>query len=221
MTTFRGQDGYLCIGGALFTTAGNVLNNGAKTVGATTISIDGTGLVGVVVPGDTFTVAGETGSPVHTVTGSAPLAAAAGAINNIPFTPAIATGGIADNAVVTFASNSMAKVRTWNHQASLDVIEDTGMGDPWKTNQPGVAEWSGSGEAFLDYLDPAQKRLIDKLLTATPSPTVAGVLFGVNPRKQVYGAAILSGFQISGSTGNMFTITFNFTGTGAAAPDWN
>lgn len=221
MTTFRGMDGFLAIGGALFTSAGNVLVNGAKAAGQTSISIDGTGLTGVLMPGDTFTIAGETGVPVHTITGSSPLVAAAGAIANIPFTPALATGGVADNAAITFTSNAMAKVRTWGLSASVEVMEDTGMGEAWKSNQPGVASFSGTAEAYLDYGDPVQKKIIDNLLAATPSRTAVGVLFGTNPKKQCYGMINLSQIQITGQLGSIFTISFSFTGTGAARPDWN
>ena len=48
--------------------------------------------------GATFTVAGETGTPVHTVTDRDPNS---GTTTNILFTPALA-GNVADNAVITF-----------------------------------------------------------------------------------------------------------------------
>jgi hypothetical protein len=220
MTTYRGLDGFLSIGGILTTTAGNVLLNGALIAGAQTLGLDGTGLQGVVMKGDTFTIAGETGTPVHTVT-NGPLTAAAGAVAGVQFTPGIAGGGAADNAVMTWVSNVVVEARTWNVSAQQETLEDTALGDKWKTFVGGAASWSGQGEANLDYSDARQKTLIDKLLTATPALVVDGVLFGSANNKQWFGSAVLSGIQIAGGVGDLFKITFSFAGSGALLPNWN
>lgn len=73
--------------------------------GATDGDLDGVALNSAVadqVPvGARFQVAGETGDPVHTVTARTP---GSGTTTNITFTPAIATGGVADDAAITFLS---------------------------------------------------------------------------------------------------------------------
>lgn len=82
--------------------SGTGATNGAASAAAVTMPIDTLALntvVATTVPvGARFTVAAETGSPIHTVTsviGSAPTTA-------VGFTPAIASGGVTDGAVITF-----------------------------------------------------------------------------------------------------------------------
>lgn len=78
--------------------------NGATTAGATTLVLEvltGT-LTGYALAGAQFTVANEAGSPTHTVTDT--KAASSNAIAALPFTPAIAAGGVANHAAVTFAT---------------------------------------------------------------------------------------------------------------------
>ena len=70
MANQRGQSGGLILGGLL---VGSPLVNGALSQSATTMDIDATSLTGVVIIGDTFTLAGESGSPTHTVTGGPPI----------------------------------------------------------------------------------------------------------------------------------------------------
>jgi len=223
MTTYRGLDGHLSFGGKVNVTAGNVLNVGARTVGVTQITLDGTGFKGVLVAGDTFTVAGETGTPVHTVTGGPFWVAAAGTIINMTITPGFATGGIADNAVVTIASQSVGEAKLWNLQSSVEVMDSSTYGTAWRKFVGGIAVWSGDGTAWLDKDDAVQGRVLDDLLQAIPSNTLNGVLFGVtNSLKQFYAGAILSGFSIAGAAlGSIVEVNFQFQGSGALGIDWN
>lgn len=76
----------------------------AGLAAATDLDIDGLALnntdSGTEVPvGARFTIAGEAGSIVHVVTDKTD---STGVTTNIVFTPAIATGGILDDAVITF-----------------------------------------------------------------------------------------------------------------------
>jgi len=212
----------LSFGGKLEVTAGNVLVNGALTIGLTTMNIDGAGLKGVVVVGDTFTLGGESGSPVHTVTGTQFRAAAAAAIAGITFSPGIATGGVADNAIVTFSANSIAQVSGWSMSTSMETIDISKMGDGWRGFVSGLATWTGQGTTQLDMGDAKQAALINAIVAATPAPTLNGVLFGVMAGlKMFYAGAILSGFSITGmEVGGIATAQFNFQGTGAVLPNW-
>lgn len=77
--------------------------NGAGTAGDTTLTIDT--LVGIVQNGDTFLIAGETGTPTHTVTGHVETS---GNTTGVTFSTVLASGGAADNAVITFTRASGA-----------------------------------------------------------------------------------------------------------------
>ncbi len=161
MSNDRGQDGALMLGGRL---VGSPLVNGALLENDTTMDIDAVTLTGIVAVGDTFTLAGEAGSPTHTVTGGPFYVAAANAIASITFSTAIAAGGVADDAAVTFADNAVAELLSWTlDHAGLELIDDTVKGDTHRTFKGGLARWSGSAAAWLDYDDPQQASLIDGL----------------------------------------------------------
>lgn len=83
--------------------AGAVNKPAGYAAGTLTIAIDG--YTGIVTTGSTFTIAAETGSPTHTVTAHTEVS---GNTRSVTFTTAIATGGVADNAVVTFAAKTGA-----------------------------------------------------------------------------------------------------------------
>lgn len=220
MANYRAQDGFFSFGGKLMATAGPLVN-GALIAGAGSLNLDGTTLSGVVVVGDTFTIAGEAGAPVHTVTGGPFYVAAANAINALTFTPGIAAGGVADNAAITFTNNSVAECKAHGFQSSVELLEDTVMGDPWKTFVAGVAEWGGTIDLQLDYGDPVQKRMIDDLLIATPTPAVPGVLFGFSNKKDVYGGCLISGIEITSTTGALVMAKVSVKGSGRSGIDWN
>ena len=79
------------------------VNEGAPAALDTDLDIDtlvlNTDDTDLVPVGARFTIAGETGTPVHTVTARTPTAASP--TTNIVFTPALATG-VVDDAVITF-----------------------------------------------------------------------------------------------------------------------
>jgi hypothetical protein len=222
MSNYRGLEGFLAIGGVLSGTGAPPKLNGALTVGNTTMNIDGNGaqLIGVVVAGDTFTIAGEAGSPTHTVTGGSFYVAAVNAIAGITFTPGIAAGGAADNAVVTFASNAIAEAKAHTLNVTLQVLETTHFQDRWRTIKGGLAQWVGTGTAQLDTGDARQATNMQ----ATPNLVVNGVLFGLQLAttllKQLYGGVVLSGFTITADKGAIVEVAFNFEGTGTILPNW-
>ena len=226
MANYRGLEGFLAIGGVLTGTGAPPKLNGAIIAGATTLNLDGNGsqLIGVVVAGDTFTIAGESGSPVHTVTGGPFYVAAANAINGITFTPGAAAGGAADNAVITFVASSIAEAKTQTLNVSQEALDITKFQDKWRLVKGGLAQWSGTGVAWLDKLDPMQAKVIDALVATTPAAVLNGVLFGFQNGaavlKDMYGGVLVSGLQMSADKGSIIEVTFNFEGTGTLLPNW-
>lgn len=226
MAYFRGDHGYVALGGQ---TNGSVFVQGATSAGATSIDLYGNGstFMGAVAVGDTFTIAGESGLPVHTVTGGPfYLSDGAGHIADVQFTPGIATGGVLNNAIVTITSNAVAQVTQWSLQTTAEMIETTVMGaGGFKTYTGGLVSWTGASTCRLDYSDPRQAALIDKIMTNTPNVTVAALTFGVandaSPQlRQFFGAALLKDLSISGQLGQVFSVSFNFQGTGTVSAQW-
>ena len=92
----------------------------------------------LVPVGARFTVAGETGTPVHTVTARTP--SGTGPTTNITFTPAIATGGVADDAVITFLPQRVTvKIGegdlTWTESRELIYDRDRDLLDTVRLGQ--------------------------------------------------------------------------------------
>lgn len=81
-------------------------NNVAVAAGDKTMNLDETTLTGTIVPGDVFTVAGD--SNTYVVTNAATLTAAANAVTGVTFLPA--SPGWADDAVVTFKDSHVVNL---------------------------------------------------------------------------------------------------------------
>ena len=122
-TTIYLQDG--------FTGTAKVNNGGGYTAGTLTIAIDTIADLpddgNEIFEGVRFTIAGETGSPIHTVTahsGGPPT-------TSLTFTPALATGGVADEAVITFLP-ARIEIRigegnlTWTEAKEYEYVLDKG-----------------------------------------------------------------------------------------------
>lgn len=216
MTTYRGMDGALVLGGIL---SGSPLVNGAKIAGSLTLNLDAASLIGVIHTGDTFTVAGETGLPVHTVT-NGPYVAVANAVVGLTFTTVVAVGGIADNAAITFASNSMANVRSWGMNAALQILDTSAMGQKWRTVSGGTASFDGEAEAMLDGGDLKQLALLNAIATGTPPGLDAGMVFKSDLNKQFYGSCVCSNFRVVSASGALVLVRFSFAGSGAVLPNW-
>lgn len=91
-------------------TAHRALFNGggsAQTVGAKTMNVDATSLSGTVLPGDVFTVAGDT--QTYVITNTTTKTAAANAITGLTFEPG-AKVAWADDAQVTFKDSHVANL---------------------------------------------------------------------------------------------------------------
>lgn len=224
MATLRGQDGFLALGGVL-SGQPTIRLTAALTAGATTLGLNSaTKLVGVLAAGDTFTIAGEAGSPVHTVTGGPFYPAVANAIAGVTFTPAIAAGGVAINAAVTIASSAIVNARLWNLVATMDTLDGTTLGSAWKIVQGGAAGWSGSCEFFLDRSDPEQVLLLDAAAAGGSVPVVAfGLKVGTPAAAEAkffYAGAVLGAFQIGANQGALVAVSATLTGTGALLPQW-
>jgi len=126
------------------TSGGWLVNNvSGYTAGTVTIAVDGGS--GVLAIGTTFTIAGETGTPVHRITAHSETL---GSTSSITFTPAIASGGIvdesalsiggvADDAIVTVQPHTLQiKVGegnlTYSEKRKIKYILDRGLLDTVK-----------------------------------------------------------------------------------------
>jgi len=215
---FRGTDGFLALGGAI---DGDVYIKGAVAQSATTATIDGNGgtLNGVVRPGDTFTVAGDPEDPYTIVTGGVIGGVVANELD-ITFSPGVVVaGGWPDNAAVDFDSNSIAQITQWTAEIAREVLDKTVMGSTGIEKTLDIPDWRGRATALLDYGDTQQGALIDEIITGDAVAEFALTL-GVIAGRQFWGDIVAQGFTITGQRGQLFTVEFNFEGTGAIAVNW-
>ena len=155
VTTYRGQEGFLSLGGYL---AGYASVASAVLEGATQLTILGAQLTGVVLPGDTFTVDGAPG----TYTVQQTVVAVDNQLVGVPFSPSAPAGGFAVASSVLFNAHSIAETRGWTATNTLQILETTVQGHLARTRRTGLVEWQGTFEGFFDYGDPAQATLMNK-----------------------------------------------------------
>lgn len=216
MSTYRGMDGYISLGGMLSGT--NIRVRDEVAIGANTLNVIGTPLTGAILPGDRFTIPG---AGTFQVTNNTALVAVGNEVTGIHFTP-VAPSLIAAGTAFVLASASVAQVRQWGATSALQILDTTVMQQTWATCRPGVASWTGTAQALFDYADPEQKALVDAALGPEPVGNVPLVFFGVGPGgiKGLYGAPIVQGVTVEAPLADLVTLGLSFTGTDAMLTTW-
>lgn len=112
--------------------------------------------------------------------------------------------------VVRIASNNVAEVRNWSCEASADTIDDSVMGDTWRTFKGGLQSWTGSADVLFDDTDTAQTAC-----SVGSSVTVTFCMEGTgNGQHKLTGTAIVTARNISGSHEGLVEASLSFQGTG-------
>lgn len=63
------------------------------------------------------------------------------------------TTHIGNEGAVYVGANAVAEVRSWSLEVTADTVDDTVMGDTWKTNKATHKAWSGSANVLWDETD--------------------------------------------------------------------
>ena len=110
---------------------------------------------------------------------------------------------------------AVAEIRSYSLSESMNVIEDTNIGDTAKTFQSGSTEWDGSVECFWDETDTNGQ----VALTIGSSVTIKFYPEGATSGDTYYhGTALVTGISRNGSTDGMVEASFSVKGTGALTP---
>lgn len=113
--------------------------------------------------------------------------------------------------VLNATSLTVAEIRGYSLSTTADTVEDTVIGDSWKTNRTTLKSWTVSGDLFWDETDAGQGSL-----TLGDTVTVALYPEGLASSSTYYqGRAIISGFDITARHDSMVEASFSGTGTGA------
>lgn len=121
---------------------------------------------------------------------------------------------------VTFGGGVVGEIVSWGANVTGEVIDDTALGDKWKTFKGGVGSWTGSAEAHLDYGDVNQQALVDELIAATPASEPSAAEFLMATGKKLTGNILVTAIAITAQMGNTIKVSFTFQGSGAPSITW-
>lgn len=118
------------------------------------------------------------------------------------------------NGTVKDGSNAVAEVRNFSVTQTADVVEDTVMGDGWKSNKATLKAWSASISGYMDHTDTNGQNVFSIGSTVTfkgyPSADGSGNL-------ELDGTAIVTSREVNTAHDGMVEISLELTGSGALA----
>lgn len=116
--------------------------------------------------------------------------------------------------VIKVAANAVAEMRGWSIEQQADVVEDTVLGDTWKTNKPSLKSWTATFNGWWDETDATGQALLivgaELSLGFYPEGATAGDI-------AYTGSGIVTSFTNKGEVGGMIEAEFSVTGNGALA----
>lgn len=113
---------------------------------------------------------------------------------------------------VKIGTAAIAEIRSFSVDTTADTIEDSTMGDSWRTYQSVLKSWSGSVDCYWDETDTTGQGA----LTAGAQVTLNLYPEGATTGDKYYtGTAIVTGITVTQSFDGMVETTFSFQGTGA------
>jgi hypothetical protein len=110
------------------------------------------------------------------------------------------------------ATNAVLEIRSYSVEETADTVEDSTMGDGYRSFKTTLKSWSGSVDVFWDELDTTgQGALVpgsEVNIRFYPEGTATGDIYYT-------GQAIVTGKTITGSFDGMVESTITVQGTGA------
>jgi predicted secreted protein len=115
---------------------------------------------------------------------------------------------------VKVGANTIAEIRSYSLEETADTVEDTAMGDTYRTHKTTLKSWSGSIDVFWDETDTNGQvaMTVGSEITANFYPE--GASAGTS-EKYFTGTAIVTGKTVTASFDGMVESTITLQGTGA------
>lgn len=111
---------------------------------------------------------------------------------------------------LTAGATSVGELRGYTLNETSDVVEDTVIGDDWKTRKSTLRDWNCSGDLFWDEADAGQLKLtVGSVVTLALYPE--GAASG-DTYKQ--GSSIITSFNITGRHDSLVEANFTADGNG-------
>lgn len=115
---------------------------------------------------------------------------------------------------VRVGTNAIAEIRSYSLEETADTVEDTSMGDAYRTFKTTLKGWSGSVDVFWDETDTNGQVALVVGAEVTANFFPEGATAG-QTEKYYSGTAIVTGKTVTGSFDGMVESTITLQGTGA------
>ncbi len=113
---------------------------------------------------------------------------------------------------VKVGANAIAEIRSYSVEQTGDTVEDTTMGDSWRTHKATLKSWTASVDVFWDETDTTgQGALVvgaEVTLNLYPEGSSTGDVYFT-------GTGIITGVTVSASYDGMVESSISVQGTGA------
>lgn len=113
---------------------------------------------------------------------------------------------------VKVGANAIAEIRSYSVEETADTVEDTTMGDSYRTHKTTLKAWSGTVDVFWDETDTTGQGALTVGSEVTANFYPEGSSTG---DKYLTGTAIVTGKTVTGSFDGMVESTITLQGTGA------
>ena len=111
-----------------------------------------------------------------------------------------------------WAGGTVARVRNWSVQTTLDILETTDLGDDARQYVPGLKSATGSASIFYHDDNTSLSTLLDNCInTGTPTSASLDLRWG---DKRLAFTAYVTSVSITCNTGEVMSADVNFTMTG-------
>lgn len=111
-------------------------------------------------------------------------------------------------------ATAVAQVRSWSITIARDTVEDTSMGDSYRTYKKGLQNWSGTMDIVYDDTTSAE---VNEAISPDTDAVVTGDFYpdvSVTATK-FSGTLIITSFAVTASYDGLVTASVAFQGTGA------
>lgn len=112
---------------------------------------------------------------------------------------------------VKVGANAIAEIRSYSIEETADTVEDTTMGDSYRTHKTTLKAWSGTVDVFWDETDTTGQAALTVGSEVTANFYPEGASTG---DAYLTGTAIVTGKTISASFDGMVESTITLQGTG-------
>ncbi len=117
-----------------------------------------------------------------------------------------------NSGTVKVGANAIAEIRSYNIDETMDTIEDTAMGDTYRTYKTSLKSFSGSVDVFFDDTDTNGQGALLVGSEVTLTFLMEGDTTGSH---SLSGSALVTGRTITGSFDGMVEASLTLQGTGA------